>query len=342
MCEPNADEQINAVIRAACAAPSIHNSQPWEFSADGELLKLHGSVDRAMWVSDPAARALYISCGAALFNACLAIRMAGAEPKVRLLPHPEHQFDVLAVIQAEPGRPPTASESELYGCIWRRRTNRGPYTDRPIPLAVQARLAEAAQREHAALHLLNRAEATAVLEIAAEAGKELARDAGHQAELRRWIATGRDEGIPAGALPARPASAPWPVRVDDFLAAGPDARQTSATYERFPQLAVLTTEHDEPENWLVAGQALQRVLLTATASGLSASFLYHPIELRDMHGEAPSAWPGQNPQMIVRLGYAAVPAVPVPRRLSVTPSGWEGYRAFGHTGCGRMAGHQAS
>jgi len=45
------------------------------------------------------------------------------------------------------------------------------------------------------------------------------------------------------------------------------------------------------------------VLLTATVSGLAASFLYQPIELHDMRQPA-DWWPwAECPQIILRLGY---------------------------------------
>jgi len=82
----------------------------------------------------------------------------------------------------------------------------------------------------------------------------------------------------------------------------------SADYEEFPQLAVLTTARDEPAAWLRAGQALQRVLLTAAARGLSASFLYQSIELRDMRGDSAPPWPWpENPQIVIRFGYGKEP-----------------------------------
>jgi hypothetical protein len=88
------------------------------------------------------------------------------------------------------------------------------------------------------------------------------------------------------------------------------------TYEEFPQLAVLTTAGDEVPDWLRAGQALQRVLLTATSRGLATSFLYQSIELHDMRRESAPAWPwNENPQMVIRFGYgkdvAATPRRPV-------------------------------
>lgn len=80
-----------------------------------------------------------------------------------------------------------------------------------------------------------------------------------------------------------------------------------------PLLAVLTTPGDRPLDWLRAGQALQRVLLVATAQGLSASFLNQPLDLRDMrHRRNPHHRRG-HPQMIIRLGYGPYVARP-PRR----------------------------
>jgi hypothetical protein len=133
------------------------------------------------------------------------------------------------------------------------------------------------------------------------------------AELRQWIAGGQPHGIPVDALPMEPIAEPSPVRDADFLAAAPEQRPL-AVYEAYPQLAVLTTHNDEPEDWLQAGQALQHILLVATACGLSASFFYHLVESDDMREEESQWWPWpENRQMVIRLGYGS-PTVPVPRR----------------------------
>jgi nitroreductase len=320
---------IENIVGTAGAAPSVHNSQPWQFAVDhGDILQLSAAVDRALWVCDPSARFLYMSCGAALMNARLAIRVAGGQPDVWLLPHPDYSFDVLARIHISPGSPPTPEERELYDAIPRRRTNRGPFTGQPVPEPVAAAMRDAAHAEGAELHTLDRAETETVLAASAKAGSELAATPEHRDELRRWIDTGSDDGIPAAALPHQAASQPAPVRSRDFLgaarpaapgasggrSAGP-AQGPKVEYERSPRLSVLTTAEDEPEDWLIGGQALERVLLTATASGLSASFLSQILELRDMHEDDPPHWEGPaNPQMIIRLGYATEPAARAPRR----------------------------
>jgi nitroreductase len=312
MCATLTEDQA-VVVLAAGSAPSLHNSQPWQFSLIDDHLLLCADLGRALWVSDPTARALYISCGAALFSARVALRAMGYEPRVRQLPHPEYPFTVLAVIDATSGRSPTTAERDLYDALWRRRTNRGPFSDERIPESVLALLRQAADQERASLRVLDRRDTARVLTLAGEAGKQLSADRAHQAELRQWIASGQPDSIPVEALPMRPDRSPSPVRDADFLAAAPEQRPR-AVYETYPQLAVLTTHNDEPEDWLQAGQALQRVLLVATVCGLSASFFYHLVERDDMNEQEARWWPWpENRQMVIRLGYGS-PPVPVPRR----------------------------
>lgn len=307
------DGILRRIVESAAAAPSIHNTQPWQFVAVADdLLEVRVDSGRALWVGDPRARALYLSCGAALFNIKTAIRMTGFNPLVWPLPQPDFPPTVIAAVQAEPGRPPSFSEREMYEAIWHRHTNRGPFTAEPIPESVRAALEQAARFEFATLRALTSAEAATVLDLAAKASAELASDVDYRIELQRWVAASeRDEGIPADALPWTPRSEPAPVR-SDLSAAAPAIVRPTADYEESPQLAVLTTTRDDPVDWLRAGQALQRVLLTATAHGLSASFLYQAIQLRDMRGDAAPAWPWpENPQIVIRLGYGKeVPGTP--------------------------------
>jgi hypothetical protein len=308
------DGTVRRIAAAAAAAPSIHNTQPWRLCPGAnDLLEVHADPDRALWVADPHARALYLSCGAALFNIRLAIRMAGHNPLVWPLPNAQQSPFVLAVIEAEPARPPSTAERGLFDAIWQRHTNRGPFADRPLPESVQVALEQAAGFEFATLRMLIAQDAATVLDLAARADRALITDFDHQVELEGWIATGsRTDGIPVSALPPRPGHGMAPVR--DFSSVTPALERPTATFEQFPQLAVLTTARDEPADWLRAGQALQRILLAATMHGVCASFLYQPIELRDMRGKAALAWPWpENPQMIIRFGYGS-PAPRSPRR----------------------------
>jgi len=296
------DGIVRRLIGAAAAAPSIHNTQPWRFRAVGDVIEVHGDPDRVLWVADPRGRALHLSCGAALFNLRLAIRMLGAKPLVWPLPDPAGEPTLLASVQLADGRPATPQERELHDAITLRHTSRAPFSGRRIPESVLISLEQEASSEYASLRMLSDADAVAVIELAAAADRKLAANFDHRVELGQWIGTSGDDGVPASALGSRPDREPAPVR--DLGYASPAVGRPSATFEQRPMLAVLSTARDEPADWLRAGQALQRVLLAATRHGIAASFLYQPIELRDIERPARDWWPWPEcPQMIVRFGY---------------------------------------
>ena len=85
----NSQEITRYVVAKAVWAPSVHNTQPWRFTADGgPQVSLHADADRRLAVADPDGREMIISCGAALFNVRLALRSRGYIPQTCLLPEP--------------------------------------------------------------------------------------------------------------------------------------------------------------------------------------------------------------------------------------------------------------
>jgi len=314
MYRPLADDGIvRRLLGAVAAAPSIHNTQPWRLRVAGhDLIELHGDPNRMLWVADPRGRALHLSCGAALLNLRLAIRAAGGKPLVWPLPDPGREPTLLASVQLARGRPADWAELELFESIWQRHTSRVPFSGRRVPPAVQSALEGAASTEFTLLRLLSAADAAQVTRLAAAAGMELAGNFDHRVELCRWIGTDGDDGVPAAALGSQPDRDPAPVR--DFGYASPMTPRPSGSYEPVPHLTVLATAHDQPADWLRAGQALQRVLLTATVHGVAASFLYQPMELHDTRQPEDGWWPWPEcPQIIIRFGYGP-PGPETPRR----------------------------
>ena len=177
---------------------------------------------------------------------------------------------------------------------------------------VLAELTEAARLEGAILHIPDHDEAVRLLHLAADAERDLLADPRYLAELARWAGGQRDrEGIPDSALGPRSPEGPAPVR--DF-SSGPRSQPVRyAWFETTPQLAVLSMPSGTRADWLRAGQALQRVLLTATARGISASPLTQPLETRDAWLVRDPRSGSEQPQMILRLGYG-LPQPPAPRR----------------------------
>ena len=286
------DWSIFRIIRAVQLAPSVYNTQPWSFwiRADDRIeLRPHmveqpaGSgiwlVDRQLLYTDEAARELTISCGAALFNLRMAIRVTGHQLEVTLLPDPRDE-SLLASVEIMTGRitPPTAGEQELYDAIQRRHTYRGPFTGRQVRHAVIAELRGAAAEEKGRLRELYPFQVTDWLHAAAQAEDKLKGFPSYMTDLSQWTnGAGPGLGVPRNSYGPQPASPDPPVR--DF-STPPDHRPVER-FESRPQLLSLATRYNRPLDWLRAGQALQRALLAAADHGVAASFLTQPLELAD-------------------------------------------------------------
>ena len=294
------------LVAAATMAPSMHNTQPWRFRVEpaGQTIGLYADPARMLRFGDPDGRALHIACGAALFNLRLAATVAGRQPVFRLLPDPGQPLLLATVRLAGPCRP-QPDELELHAAIPARRTNRSPFSSRPVPPGVLAELAEAARIEGAILHFPDHQEAIRLLGLARDAERALlatlptalSSPAGQAARVtvRASLTRSWPPATPAGTAPVR-----------DFTPAGP---ASYAWFEDEPQLAVLSTHFGGRADWLRAGQALERVWLTATARGLEVSPLTHPLETADAWLVRDPRSGVEHPQMILRFGYG----LPVPR-----------------------------
>ena len=291
------------LLRAATAAPSMHNVQPWRFRIRhaGGTVELWVDPGRTLPLGDPHGRAAHIACGAALFNLRVAAAVAGLEPHLRLLPDPGQPL-LLAEIRLAGGHRATPGERELHAAIPRRQTNREPFSGRAVPPGIRAELAEAASLEGAFLHFLDHGEAKRVLRLVADAERDLLASAGYRTELARWAGGQRDrDGIPDSALGPRSLEGLAPAR--DFIPARHHVPVRYAWFESDPQLAVLSVRHGGPVNWLRAGQALQRSWLTATFRGIAVCPLTQPLETADAWQVRDPRSADEQPQMILRIGY---------------------------------------
>jgi hypothetical protein len=84
-------------------------------------------------------------------------------------------------------------------------------------------------------------------------------------------------------------------------------------FEQEPLVAVIVTAGDTARDHLRAGQAMHRVLLTATAAGLSVSFLSQPVEVPYTRAAMRPLVAGHYPQTVLRIGYGHR-TTPTPRR----------------------------
>ncbi|HYN95614.1 MAG TPA: nitroreductase family protein [Pilimelia sp.] len=302
---------VTAAVQAAIQAPSLLNTQPWRFRRTGTGLEVRADPQRGLPVADSTGWGTRIACGAAVFNLRLAYAINGTPAQVTLRPDPTDP-NLMAILQPGPARPASPTERELFAAVARRHSNRAPFHPTPVPADIRARLVDAARAEGAWLELMIGAgPVAAVAELAWAASRVLHRDPGYRDEMAQWV---RDEsapdGVPAGAASSRPE--PYDVLPQRPFTDRP--RAPGRDFEQEPLVAVLGVTGNTAGDQLTAGQALQRVLLTATDAGLAVSMISQPIEVPAAREQLRLALGRSGtPQMVLRLGYGPS-GWPTPRR----------------------------
>lgn len=301
-------DQVEDVLTTASRAPSLHNSQPWRFRLDLGVIELQLAPDTRLPVIDPDGREQRIACGAALFNLRLALAGLGVRPIVTVLPD-RARPELIAEIRHGGRKRPTPDQLGLLRAVPRRRTNRRPFSDEPVSPGELQLLRRAALEEGAWLHVVDEPrQRRDVRELAARAHRAQMADPAFREELHRWTGVGPDrlDGVPATAGgPLPPAG--WLMR--DFAGNGASLHRA---FEDEPLIAVLSSHLSGQAAEIGVGQALERVLLAATAEGLAVSFLSQVVEVPGTREQLRRLVRGmQPPQAVLRIGRGwPVPATP--------------------------------
>ncbi|WP_130512011.1 Acg family FMN-binding oxidoreductase [Krasilnikovia cinnamomea] len=303
-------ERLASYVATATAAPSLHNSQPWRFRIRDGGVDVIADWARQLAVIDPSGRELLISVGAALFTLRLAIRHDGRRPS---LTFPQDPDDPRLVARVTPERAEavTGVVRALFDAVPERHTNRWPFAPSVVAAPDLEELACAAHREGASLTVAGAVARAAILGLTRTAEQRLRGDHGYRAELTQWTlpSPGRRDGVPTAAMGPWDALETTPVR--DFGLALPQLTRPAERFEPFPTIVTLSTAGDTPADWLAAGQALQRVLLTATVLHLATTPFSQPVEIPAIRELLTTQ--GRHAQILIRLGIGP-PTYATPRR----------------------------
>jgi hypothetical protein len=317
-----AEQTARHVVAEAVWAPSVHNTQPWRFTAAGPEISLYADATRRLTVADPDGREMMISCGAALFTARLALRSLGWIPETSVLPDPG-QPTLVARVRWQHRVPPAEFERRLSAQVRQRRTHRGGFDPVPLPPNTLAVLRQGAARDGAMLRVVaDDGRRAALAGTVQTAERMLERDSERVRELARWASppgSERADGVPPTSYLARAGHTDPDFPGRDFAHGhgwGMPPLSTAQLFRSTGVVGLLTTAEDGPRDWVNAGQALQRILLTASTAGVAAAIHTQPLEvgrLREFIRTrlADGGWP----QMVLRFGVVTQAAASVRRPL---------------------------
>jgi hypothetical protein len=304
---PLSKKDASWAVEQACLAPSVHNTQPWRFSWNGNSFELHADTTRGLTASDPDGRELVISCGAALLNLRLALRKLGHEGRIDPLPDAANPR-VLARIHVSETTPADTAERRTYAAMIRRHTHRGLFDDRPLPPAILVAMQHAAELEFAHLvFVADPGQRRRVHSLARAAERSQANDPAVRMELTQWTPapdSRRRDGVPASAYAAEPVAHP-----DDLAPRNYDQGRSFGLAEpvenRPGVVGVLVTDGDLERHWLAGGQALERILVCAAENGVYASMHSQLAEVPNLRNELRrELCISGYPQLLLRFGFA--------------------------------------
>ena len=315
-------EVLHDVVRLACRAPSMHNTQPWAWRIDGAALELYADHSRGTPAADPAGRHVLIACGAALHHAEVAASALGWAPTVHRFPRDEDP-DLVARIELGPAARPDPAEADdavdpalMLEALLARRTDRRQFTSWQVPPErLQHLAAAAAPRGAQAVPVVDEASRHRVEQLLAEAAEQQAGDHALQAEQGRWLDRSAADGVPRETVPRLvPGSASHRSRFGAGWLPQPGREP-----ESWDAVLVLATEQDHRDSWLRSGESLSALWLEAVRNGLAVLPLSQVVEVprtrralqRELLGGTAVA------QLVVRVGWPSTtlpPLPPTPRR----------------------------
>ena len=295
-------QALAGAARSALRAPSVLNTQPWKWRLEGEALELHADRSRQLTSIDPHGKLLLLSCGIALHHARLALAFSGHTPHVQRVVN-SFADDLVARITVEGPHRPTAQDRALQRATWTRRTDRRPFSDRPVSRDIVQLLQDAAASEGALAHRV-RLDQMPMLAIAADqaSSREMA-DPEYRIELMRWLNRPEwsGDGVPAttavAQVPRRVPVRPLVLDPNEGTAIDPGG-DLGAAY------LIVYGNDDRPIDWLVAGEASSAVLLAATSLGLGIAPMSDVIEVAHSRELLAGLLPGAaHPYLALRCGW---------------------------------------
>ena len=306
-------EVVHDAVMLASRAPSLHNSQPWRWVADGAAMHLFADRTRLVQIADPSGRELLLSCGAMLDHLRVAMAAAGWGAHTRRFPDGD-DVDHLATLDLVRIPEPSELQRRQADAILRRRTDRLPFAA-PVKWAdLESRL-RSAITDDVMIDVVPDDARPQLAEASRLTEALRGQDPTYQSELRWWTSPFEpDQGVP----PSSRVAASERGRVDvarSFPTAGYGGRRQQIA-EDHSTILVLSTRADDPRDVLCCGEALSTVLLECTSAGLATCTLTHMTEIapsreiiRDLVGQRGM------PQLLIRVGRKPaveqhVPATP--------------------------------
>jgi len=321
-------EQLRHLLHYAIQAPSSHNTQPWLFEIDAPRVRVFADRSRWLQVADADQRELFVSVGCALENLLVAADHFGVPVHVQFARDVDGEavhplVATVTVGDKSAGEDVRADREALFAAIPERHTNHETYDARPLSSSDREALQQCVVEGDVVLWMTDdEAVRRAVDDLVTRADALQFADPAWREELGEWMGRGVF------------GTSWWMSKVGKLAVTYLNMGDSQAQTDRdllgsAPVLAVLATDANDRAAQVRAGQALERLWLTATQRGLALHPMNQILQIPKLKTEVQALLPRpeRHPQITFRLGHAEPAPSNTPRRpvsevlLNEIPSG---------------------
>ena len=299
------------LIYYSTLAPSGHNTQPWKFLVENNVIRIFPDFERRLPVVDPDDHALHMSLGCALENLMIAANAIGLNGIVDYFSEDEKN-ECLRVTLSQNG---DSGDEDLFEAIPVRQSNRSMYDKKAITTDHIQKLIEANDSKSVQIKIFDTKEkyVEPIIGFVKEGTRIQFSDQQFINELLSWIrftkkeVTTRKDGLTAKVM-GFPYVPRWLGRLILKTLVKPDseASKVEKQIRSSSHLMLFICKKDDKKNWVKTGRTFQRVALAATSMGIAHAHLNMPCEVESVRRKLTQQLGlerGEQPILLIRLGY---------------------------------------
>ena len=281
----SSEEKTTFLLNYAILAPSIYNTQPWMFNVSGDRIQIYADESRWLKSTDSNKREMYISIGGALENLIIAADHFGYNYTVSYFPESD---DAVARVSLQPDAIPSM-DPRLFSAIASSEMNASLKANESLieQRAMQQAISDIDIESIKALGidrdmgiiLSNDPETKKkFLNLTVAADRALYSDVEFKSELGQWLSRGAMG--PTGVQ----------AKIDQIKVAFLDSvpgqiRKDSETINNSLYLGFITSQENDVESQVRAGQAYERTRHLYNSAGLSLQPMNQALQSQETKSE---------------------------------------------------------
>jgi hypothetical protein len=303
-------DQLKFLLGFAILAPSGHNSQPWKFSIQDNVISLLINKERALEQSDPKGRQLFISIGCVIENLLVAADYFGFRVNTDYFSNSSNK-ELVAKFSFQKDSSFKSDINHLIFEISKRQTNRNKYENRILSSDFIQRLYQLSNQKLTITVIVDQTKRDQIADIVNAAQIEVMDQRSFRKELSHYIKSNFTKakfGMPGFTL-GIPAIisiiASWLIRRVNL--SRKTKRKDELLLKKYtPAFMIISSTSDEKENWINAGRLFERIWLIAHQDGLACAPLAAGVQVGNYYQQLQKIIGiSHRPLVFSRLGYAS-------------------------------------